>query len=96
MAEAAFVKDPDAILDYAFDWNNEDKGQWLQTGETISSHTVTVETGLTKDSDSETGGIVTVWLSGGALGESYLVGCKIITNLGRTDERSAKIIINER
>lgn len=92
----AFGKDPDAALDYAFDWNNVVVGVWLQAGETISAHTVTTEVGLTKDSDSELDGVVTVWLSGGTAGESYIVSCKIVTSLGRTDERSMRIHCWER
>jgi len=42
-----FLKDPDAVLDYGFDWSD-----WLADGETISTSTWTVETGITKDSDS--------------------------------------------
>ena len=83
MTEAMFIKDPDAVLDYAFDWNT-----WLASGETISSHVVTVPTGLTKDSDTESDGIVTVWLSGGTAGTSYNVACKIVTSDARTEERS--------
>jgi len=92
MVEKPFVKDPDAVLDYVFDWNE----LYLQAGETISSHTVTVETGLTKDSDSETDGVVTVWLSGGTVQKGYLVGCEIHTNLGRTEARSIYIAVEYR
>lgn len=92
MTEESFVKDPDAVLDYAFDWN----ANWLQTDESISSHVVTVETGLTKDSDNEASGVVTVWLSGGTAGERYDVGCEIVTSLGRTDERTIRITVRER
>lgn len=87
-----FEKDPDATLDYAFDWNKN----WLQSGENINSHTVTVGTGLTKDSDSEGGGVVTVWLSGGIAGERYTVACEITSSLGRTDERTILIGVIER
>ena len=86
-----FVKDPDAVLDYAFDWSD-----WLATGETISSHTITTETGLTKDSDSESSGVVTVWLSGGTAGEDYDVACKIVTSASRTDERTMTIRVKNR
>lgn len=78
-----FIKDPDAVLDYAFDWSD-----WLATGETISSHTITAETGITKDSDSESSGVVTVWLSGGTAGNEYDVACEIVTSASRTDERT--------
>ena len=93
MVEQSFTKDPDAVLDYAFDWTVKD---WLQGGEVITSHVVTVGTGLVKDSDAESDGVVTVWLSGGTAGESYIVACKIVTDLGRTDERSIEINCNER
>ena len=91
MTEANYIKDPCAVLDYAFDWN-----AWLASGETINSHVVTVPTGLTNDSDSESGGIVTVWLSGGTAGTSYIVACKIVTGDGRTEERSITVRVRER
>lgn len=87
-----FTKDPDAVLDYSFDWYDSGNG-WLATGETISSHTITVETGITKVSDSESSGVVTVWLSGGTHGNDYDVACKIVTSAGRTDERTMVISV---
>ena len=86
-----FLKDPDAVLDYGVDWSS-----WLQTAEAISSHTVTVDTGITKDSDSETDGIVTVWLSGGTVGETYEITVRIITDAGRTDDRTFSVLLVER
>lgn len=86
-----FTKDPSAVLDYAFNWSD-----WLATGETISSHVITVDTGLTKDSDSEALGVVTVWLSGGTAGTAYKVACKITTSAGRTDERTMWIKVADR
>lgn len=91
MVEKNFEKDPSAILDYAFDWSD-----WLESGETISSHTITVDTGLTTDSDSESSGVVTIWLSGGTHGVDYIVACKISTSHSRTDERSVNIRCRER
>jgi len=95
-------KDPDATLDYTFDWNDTD-GPWLAVGETISSHVVTVASGLTKDSDSEFGGKVTVILSGGTAGtkanpSTYKVSCKITTDSvpARIDERSIFVNVVER
>ena len=82
-----FNKDPDAVLDYAFDWSS-----WLSAGETISTRTITVGTGLTQPStDTESSGVVTVWLSGGAAGNDYDVACKIETSASRTDERTITI-----
>jgi hypothetical protein len=91
------IKDPDATLDYAWDWNN-----WLrfsnsiQAKETISNYTVTVPTGLTKVADSNLDGVITVWLSSGTAGNTYTVACRITTSLGRIDERSATIRCEQR
>lgn len=85
------TKDPDAVLDYAIDWSG-----WLEDGETVSSRTITVGSGITKDSDSESAGVVTIWLSGGTHGSDYVVACKITTSLSRTDERSINIRCRER
>ena len=85
------LKDPSAVLDYVFDGTG-----WLASGETIDTHTITVDTGLTKDSSTESGGKVTVWLSGGTAGENYKVACLITTSAGRTDERTIWIKVTNR
>jgi len=85
------LKDPSAVLDYAFDWT-----EWLATGETITDHTITADTGITVDSSTEDDGIVTVWLSGGTAGINYKVACLITTSAGRTDERTIWITVRER
>ena len=85
-------KDPDAVLDYAFDWTTN----WLESGETISSYTVTVTTGITKDSDSQSGGVVTVWISGGTAGNNYNATCHIVTSKSREDDRTMTIVVNDR
>ena len=90
MAVSTFVKDPDAVLDYEFDWS-----QWLAVGETIASKTVTV-TGVTLDSSPNDDTSVVAWVSGGTVGTSATVACEITTSAGRTDERSIKLRIAER
>ena len=85
------LKDPSAVLDYAFDWN-----EWLATGETITDHTITADTGITVDSSTEDAGKVTVWLSGGTAGENYKVACLIETSAGRKDERTIWIKVANR
>lgn len=91
MPVESITKDPHAVLDYVFNWSD-----WLQDGDTIVSRVVTVGTGITKDSDSESAGIVTIWLSGGTHGSDYLVACEITTTLGRTDERTMNIRCRDR
>lgn len=99
-------KDSSDVLDWKFDFAGLtnasaaeiaaalDEGfvltDWLQAGETIATRTVTVDAGLTKDSDSitDTNTSVTVWLSGGTVGTVYEVACKIVTNTPRTLEKS--------
>ena len=86
-----FLKDPQAKLDWGFDWSD-----WLASGETIVSYVITADTGITVEDDAESAGIVTVWLSGGTAGLSYKCACKITTSAGRTDERSIWIQVNDR
>ena len=85
------LKDPSAVLDYLFDWT-----EWLATGETITDHTITADTGITVDSSTEDDGKVTVWLSGGTAGINYKVACLITTTAGRTDERTMWIKVTDR
>lgn len=88
---ADYLKDPDAVLDYKWDWSS-----WLQGGETISSSVFTVTAGLTVNSTSNTTTTATVWLAGGTAGLVYSVGNRITTSLGRTDERTVQIRVQER
>jgi hypothetical protein len=88
---AIYIKDPDATLDFAFDWSD-----WLADSETISTYTITAQTGLTKTLDSQANGIVTVWVSGGTAGNWYSLACKIVTNANRTDERTMRIQVQDR
>ena len=85
------LKDPSAVLDYVFDWT-----EWLATGETITDHTITADTGITVDSSAESDGKVTVWLSGGTAGINYKVACLVETSDGRTDERTLWIRVVDR
>lgn len=86
-----YMKDPESLLDWSWNWSD-----WLETGETITSHTVTVPTGLTLDASNEAAGVVTAWISGGTANNRYRVECKITTSEGRTDERSITLSVQER
>ena len=86
----SYIKDPDAVLDYQWDW-----ATWLPAGDTITSATVTAETGLTVSSKTNTTTVVASWLSGGIVGESYNVTCRVVTADGRTDDRTITIIVQE-
>lgn len=83
------AKAPGEVEDFAFDFAGA-----LQTGETISSRTVTA-TGVTKNSDAIVGSTVAIWLSGGTLGTPGVVTCSIVTSSGRTYFETAIVPIGE-
>lgn len=101
-ANRFFVQDPQEKLDYQFDFkpltNGTEGGvsDCLASGETISSATVTADTGLTLESTSNTDDTVTTWASGGTAEETYTVTCHIVTSQGREIERSIEIQILDR
>ncbi|MCP5018926.1 MAG: hypothetical protein GY938_27160 [Ketobacter sp.] len=68
----------------------------------MSSSTVTVESGLTKDSENNNAvtikgvsyainTVTTVWLSGGTEGETYVITDRMVTSDSRTDDHSMRI-----
>jgi hypothetical protein len=101
-----FIKDPQAILDYKFDWASNTNGggadidDWLAAGETIASFVMTADAGITVESSSstDTNTSVTVWLSGGQVGKTYEVACRITTTStpARVDERTIAIEVRNR
>lgn len=91
-AKATITKDPDAVLDYTFDW-----ATYLEDiSDTISSKEIVVDTGITCDSSTISGSTVIAWISGGIAGMIYRVTCRITTAAGRIDDRSIYIAIKER
>lgn len=92
-AKPSIIKDPAAVLDYTFDWT-----LWLaDIADTITGAPVfTVPVGITKTTQSNTTLKTTCWLSGGTVGETYQIDCKITTTGGRTDSRSIYVKIKDR
>ena len=90
---SSFLKDPDAVLDYKWDWSD-----WLASGETISSHTIPTVTGITLDSSSETDTdtSVTAWYSSGTALIDYDVTCQIVTSDSREDDRTITLQVRDR
>lgn len=82
-------KDPDAVLDYRWDWS-----AWLD-GDTITGHELIAD-GLTVASSTTDGASVTAWISGGTLRATHEVTCRITTAAGRTDDRTMRLMITER
>lgn len=87
----SIVKDPDAVLDYTLDFTD-----WLAlVTDTIVSHTVVV-TGVVKNSSSNTTKLVTMWISGGAVGVTGSAVVRIVTAAGRIDDRTIYFKIKAR
>jgi hypothetical protein len=87
-----YIKDPDAVLDYGHDW-----ADWLAAGDSITSHSVAVESGdVVKDSDSLAGTIVRAWISGGTNGTDATVRYRVTTAQGRTDDRTHYLKVRSR
>ena len=81
------LQDPDATLDYTFDWSH-----WLKTGDTISASTwASSNVNMVLASDSFTTTTTTIWIHFGALaeeGDQYEAVNTITTAGGRTDDRT--------
>jgi len=86
-------KDPQAVLDYVFDWS-----AWLSAiSDTITGTPLfTVGAGLTLASQSNTTLTATAFVSGGTVGSKAPVSCRITTAGGRTDERTVYLKIVNR
>lgn len=94
-AEGPWIaKDPNAVLDYGVDWGVA-FNSWL-AGETIASVAWTVPAGLTLTSQSNSDTVAKVRLSGGTVGVTYAITCRITTNTGQIEDRSFRIIVRER
>lgn len=84
------TKDPNAVLDYGFDYS-----RWLPSGDTITASTWTPDTGITVNSSSFTSTATTVWLAGGTAGTSYKVVNHITTQQGRQDDQTLEISVRQ-
>lgn len=95
------LKHPNAVKDYKFDFaaftNGTGASDWLQSGETITSYSISVPDGLNLDvsglANSDTA--VVIWLSGGTSGFRYDVSCQITTSAGRTEQVTFVLKVDE-
>lgn len=92
-----FIKDPDAILDYAVSW-----ASWLaEVSDTLATSAWLVITAATIpplliDSDVSNTTIATVWLSGGKSGTKYALRNRVTTANGRTDDRTIYVKVKDK
>ena len=88
------IKDPQSVLDYAVDWSS-----WLASGDTITSSSWSVsgpDSALVIDTDTNDDSSATVWLSGGSIALTYKVVNRVVTDQGRTDDRTIEIEIKNK
>lgn len=83
-------KDPNDVLDYRVDWSSR------LEGDTISTSTWIVPSGITQDSAVSDDSTSTIWLSGGTAGETYSLTNRVVTDGGRTMDQSVRIKVKER
>lgn len=88
---AVITKDPQAVLDYIFDWT----AYLAAISDTLVSVSFTASSGTITDFYF-LGPIATAWISGGVVGTSITLTCHIVTAGGRTDERHVSLRIKER
>ena len=85
-----FEKDPNATLDFVFDWT-----AWL-AGDTISTSAwAPLPSDLTAASTSNTTLTATIFVSGGTPGRTYRLRNRIVTAGGRTEDQTAELVILE-
>ena len=94
MAFKKYKKDPDATLDYEFDWSD-----WLTPiGDTIVSVQWVLSAGLTLVNGSNTTTSATAFVSGGVDGDQETLTCRVTTNSTppRIDDRTVILDIQAR
>lgn len=86
-----YDKDPNSTLDYLVDWS-----AWLQLSEVITDHEVVTQGSVVVDSSTNDNTSVTVWISGGQIGEYTQVTTRVTTNQGRTEDKTFRLVVKER
>lgn len=85
-------KDPDEVANYGFIWSTE-----LAEGDSVASSTWILPDGLSKASEGLSDDVTVVKLSGGTIGETYIVTNRIVTSITtETLDQSAKLKIKDR
>lgn len=85
-----YLQDPSEKLRYSFDF-----APGLDAGETVTAHSVTVETGMTVSASSRDGAVVTALLEGGVDGQTYDLTWQATTDQGQVFERSDRIRVTQ-
>ncbi len=90
----AATKDPQAKLDYGFNWS-----PWLYPGDYVATSTWTIsgpDSVLVNSKTWVTGSETGVWLTGGTVGFRYLVTNHVVTFQGREDDRTIFVTVQQK
>lgn len=99
------LKDPDSTVDYSFNWDDGYLQSTASPAETISTSSWSISPSTpspagsalaVSGSPSKTTTTTTAFVTNGVAGRVYRLTNEIVTNLGRTDDRSWIIRIGER
>lgn len=90
MIIGAFVKDPNSTIDFAVDW-----AEWLNTGDTVTTSSWEVPSGLTVSSSTVTNNVARAFLTGGIDGVDYLVTNRVTTQGTRIEDRSILVQVRQ-
>lgn len=98
MTLAKATKDPSAVLPYSVDWS-----EWISDipGESVASASWAIDSppdaSLTIGSTSVAGSVATAVVSGGTVGRSYSLRCRITTSpSGYIDDRTISVRVENR
>jgi hypothetical protein len=90
------LKDPEAVLDYAIDWG----AQYLDQGDLLADSSWSVDPdepgGVSIAGSGFSDKISTVTAASGVPGRLYRLANKVLTQSGRTDERSITLRVEKR
>jgi hypothetical protein len=90
------MKDPAAVLDYAIDWG----AQYLDQGDLLAESSWSVEPdepgGVAAVGSLFGDSVATVQAAGGVPGRLYRLANRVVTQSGRTDERSIMLRVEKR
>lgn len=82
-------KDPNENLDYEVDWTAR-----LEQGESmVSANFILVDGTVVIGAQTLVGAVATVWLSGGADGETAHITCRGTTSVGRVYDETVRLRI---
>lgn len=87
-----FIQDPDAVLDYPFDWSTYLAGDTIQSSTFVADdNDIVIESDAILDTEH-----TVVWLSGGTKGKRYAITNHVLTTGGREDDWTIYVLVRER